>query len=150
MPEHAAKPRLAKARVLFACVGSTCRSLTAEFIARERFGNIIEPLSTGFRPRQAADAENAIDTLRVVLSIDASGHTPREIRQLDLQSFDLAVTMEKWVADRFAKQFPADPPERVIKWKIDDPCGDDLERYRTCPQAIFNELKGLVKGIVSP
>ena len=150
MPGHPAKPSLARTKVLFACVGNTCRSLMAEFIARERFGDTIEPLSAGFRPQQAADAENAIYTLRSVLNIDASGHTPRDIRELDLSSFDLAVTMDKWVAERFAKEFPTYPSERVIRWKIDDPFGDDLEQYRTCAQAIFKELKGLVKALRSP
>jgi len=135
-----------KTRVLFVCAGNTYRSVMAEFIARGRFGSVIEPASAGFRPQQAADAKNASYTLQSLLKIDASGHEPQDIRQLDVSSFDLVVAMDEWVADNFMRDFPTYPPEHLIRWKIDDPYGDDLEQYRTYAQAVFKELKGLVKG----
>lgn len=117
----------------------------AEFIARERFGNVLDASSAGFRPQQSADAENAIYTLKRVLNIDASGHIPRDIRQVEVVKFDLVVAMDKAVADEFADEFRAFPLERLVRWKIDDPWGDDLRTYERCAQAIFRELKALVK-----
>lgn len=115
----------------------------AEFIAREKFGNIIEPSSAGFRPQRPEDAENAIYTLKTLLNIDASGHQPRDILQVDVNSYSIVVAMDAWVAKQFKAHFPAYPPERLIKWRINDPMGDNLEDYRRCAQAIFKELKTL-------
>ncbi len=69
-----------KKRILFACVGNTCRSLIAEFITRKKFGRVIVPASAGFNPGSQKDAESAIYTLRMLFDIDASEHRPRLTR----------------------------------------------------------------------
>lgn len=147
MVRDSTNPKTTKTRVLFACVGNTCRSVMAEFIARERFGRFFEPSSAGIRPQQPADAGNAVYTLKMVLNIEASGHVPRDIRQVDVMSFDLVVAMDKAVADKFVGEFRTFPAERLVRWNIDDPYGDDLRRYEHCAQAIFGELKALVKTV---
>ena len=115
----------------------------AEFIAREKFGGIIQPSSAGFRPQGPRDAENAIYTLKTLFNINASRHQPRDIHEIDVSSYDLVVVMDGWVAKQFKTHFPAYPPERLVKWKIDDPYGDNLDDYWRCAQAIFKELKKL-------
>lgn len=115
----------------------------AEFIARKKFGSIIEVSSAGFRPQASRDAENAIYTLKTLLNIDATGHEPRDIRAIDVDSFDLIVAMDGSVAKQIREHFPTFPVRRVVKWRINDPWGDDLAEYRRCAQAIFAELKKL-------
>lgn len=132
-----------KLKVLFACAGNTCRSVLAEYISRSKFGDILEPASAGFKPQSAADAENAINTLKSFLNIDASGHHPRDIRGVDVNGFDIVVAMDSSIAKQFTALFPAFPVERLIKWKIDDPWGDNLMEYERCAQAIFSALKTL-------
>lgn len=137
---------MGKRRVLFVCTGNTCRSLMAEFISRKKFGDHLEPASAGLRPQDPGDAENAIYTLKRFLNVDASGHTPRQVRDLDVYTFDLVVTMDKWVAGQFKAAFPGFPRERLIQWKIADPFGDDLDEYRRCAQAIFGQMKTLASS----
>jgi protein-tyrosine-phosphatase len=141
MAEHRSEVRATGKRVLFVCAGNTCRSLMAEFIGRERFGDSLETLSAGLRPQQPADAANAIYTLKAVFNIDASWHVPKDVRQVELCNFDLVITMDQRVARKFADQFPDFPTERLLKWKIDDPYGDDLAEYRRCGLAILKQLK---------
>lgn len=130
-----------KLKVLFACEGNTCRSVLAEYISRAKFGDVLEPESAGFKPQPAADAGNAIYTLKSFLNINALGHCPRDIRRLDANSFDFVVAMDSFIAKKFSTLFPAFPTERLIKWKIDDPWGDNLAEYRGCAHAIFEALK---------
>ena len=82
-------------------------------------------------------------TLKSFLNIDASGHRPRDIREVDIDGFDIVVAMDSSIAKKFTALFPAYPVERLIKWKIDDPWGDNLAEYRRCAQAIFAALKNL-------
>jgi protein-tyrosine-phosphatase len=130
--------------VLFACAGNTCRSLMAEFIARGRFGHLLESSSAGFNPGSRTDAKNTINTLKKLLEIDASAHTPRRITQADLDGADLVVAMDGWVARQFRQEFPEHPPAQLVRWRIPDPFGDDLEEYERCASRLFKEIKRLV------
>jgi len=143
MNEESVASLVKKHRVLFACTGNTCRSLMAEFIARKKFGVIIEVSSAGFCPQAPRDAENAIYTLKTLLNIDASGHVPRDIRVINVDSFDLVVAMDSSVAKQIRERFPTYPVQRVLKWRINDPWGDNLAEYQRCARAIFAELKNL-------
>lgn len=84
--------------LLFVCAGNTCRSLMAEALAHRRFGDSVRVSSAGLSPQQAADAKNAIDTLKFEFGLDFSGHVPRNVRALDLEAFDLVVAMDKTIA----------------------------------------------------
>jgi protein-tyrosine-phosphatase len=46
-------------KVLFVCTGNTCRSVFAEYLGRQVFGDAVEFESAGIRPQRAADAESA-------------------------------------------------------------------------------------------
>ncbi|WP_411727439.1 low molecular weight phosphatase family protein [Methyloglobulus sp.] len=132
-----------KPHILFICVGNTCRSVLAEYITRKKFGRFVEVASAGIRPGTSGDASNAIYILEQQLNIDASSHTPRNVRDLDLAAFDLLVAMDKQIARDLQQFFPSLPLGRIIQWRIDDPYGDDLEEYKRCAIVISQELKKL-------
>ena len=114
-------------RVLFVCTGNTCRSVLAEYIARDVFGDAASFESAGIKPQQAADAENAVYTLRANFNIDASQHVPRDVRLLDLNQFSLIIALENHVA-RVLKGLGVDA-SRTKTWQIKDPYGSDLTEY---------------------
>ncbi|MGH9318849.1 MAG: low molecular weight phosphatase family protein [Vicinamibacteria bacterium] len=58
-------------RVLFVCTGNTCRSVIAEYIARDTFGNAVTFESAGIKPQPAADAENAVYGYDLELNSDS-------------------------------------------------------------------------------
>ncbi len=122
---------LAPQRVLFVCTGNTCRSVFAEYIARHSFGGAVVFESAGFNPQSAADAGNAIYTLKKNFDIDAAGHIPRDIRSLDLAGFSLIIALEKGVARKLVQVLGA-PASKVRLWNIRDPWGPDLNEYDTC------------------
>jgi len=132
-----------KPRILFVCTGNTCRSVLAEYITRRKFGASVEATSAGIRPGSIGDMTNAVYMLKRLLNIDASGHRPRDVREVDLEAFELLVAMDNHVARELLQLFPALPLDRLIRWRIKDPYGDDLAEYEHCAQAVYKELKKL-------
>lgn len=114
-------------RVLFVCVGNTCRSVFAEYLARHVFGEAVIFESAGISPQPAGDAENAVYTLKKNFDIDASKHMPRDVRSLDLTAFTLIIAFEKTAA-KLVQELGA-PASKVIRWKVQDPFGPDLTEY---------------------
>lgn len=137
------------ARLLFVCQGNTCRSLIAEFIARELCGKMIESTSAGFEPQKVGDAANAIDCLKDHFGIDASTHVPKDVGLLDVKVYDYVIVMDRRIAIRFKGKYPAYPDERLIRWKIKDPWGN-VDEYKPCALSIIKELRRLRSKIVGP
>ena len=101
----------------------------------------MEPSSAGLRPQPKCDAENAVFTLANI-GIDASGHEPRNLGGLDLNSYDLIVAMDKNVREELQLVFQV-PENKLKAWNIDDPYGHNLEEYASCARAITDELRKL-------
>ena len=130
-------------KILFVCSGNTCRSVLAEYIARHRFGSVIEAASVGIRPQTATDAASAIETLKE-LGIDASQHQPRGLEQVDPNAFDRVVIMEPFVLKKFKEKFPSFSQDRLTKWNNADPW-DNPAAYKGCAENIFVQLRALLR-----
>jgi len=126
-------------KLLIVCQGNTCRSVMAEALARRRFGDKISVSSAGLNPQTPIEASMAIETLKTYFKIDASGHIPRAVNDLQFEDFDYVVAVEKPVAKRLSGV----PPERLIVWNIPDPWGDDLLEYRSAALRINQEVSKL-------
>lgn len=98
----------------------------AEFLTRRRFGNAVNVCSAGIRPGKPEDAKDAIETLREYFDLNASEHTPRDVKALNLEAFDHVVALDKDVA----KKLKTITKREIIVWQIDDPLGDDLLVYK--------------------
>lgn len=132
-----------KPKVLFVCAGNTCRSVLAEYIARKKFRQIAEFSSAGLEPGTIEDTENAIYTIKRSFDGDASDHRPRDVKTLDVSAFELVVAMDNQIAKGVQTIFPNFPVDRLVKWRIKDPYGDDLGEYEQCAFTINAELKKL-------
>jgi protein-tyrosine-phosphatase len=100
----------------------------AEYIARDLFEGIVLFESAGFAPQAAADARNAIDTLRLNFGIDAENHVPRDVRSLDLGAYTLIIALDRRVAKRLIQEVGL-PGPKVKLWNINDPYGADPSEY---------------------
>lgn len=81
---------MSKSRVLFLCVGNTCRSQMAEAIVNTRLGDRWEAFSAGSRPGSVVNPF-AIKVL-AELGIDHHGR-PKSFDTFEGQSFDRVVTL---------------------------------------------------------
>ena len=128
-------------RVLFVCTGNTCRSVLAEYLGRKFLSSKFRFESAGIRPQKAEDADNAIFILRDRFNIDASAHQPRDVRDVDVEGFDLVIAIGDNAA-AFVKAMGV-PEPKVTTWAISDPWGGDLTEYDAAALAIRKKLARL-------
>lgn len=119
-------------RLLFVCVGNTCRSQMAEALARD-LGH--EAASAGTNARGNVNvAEDALEVLRE-LGVDASGQNPKSVDSINTTGFDRIISMGCGV------ECPALPID--VDWGLDDPVGGGIEIYRETRDRILGHLTGL-------
>lgn len=125
--------------ILFVCSGNTCRSIMAEALTKNRYGDQVLVKSAGLKPGTPEETTSAIETLHTHFGINPFKHIPLGVQCLNLQDFNLIVAMDKNVA----KKLKDVPPSQLLTWRIDDPYGDDLEEYRRCALRINQEISRL-------
>ncbi len=121
-------PNVAGMRILFVCVGNSCRSQMAEGLARS-MGH--EASSAGTHPA-ASVAPHAL-TLLESRGIDTSDLRPQSIDEFEPESFDMVVSMGCGVHC---------PAVRLDQdWALEDPVGQAYEVYEQTAKEIERRLK---------
>jgi arsenate reductase len=128
------KPIAVKKRVLFVCIGNSCRSQMAEAFARAYGADIIEAQSAGVSPATFIAPLTKQTLGERNLNIDA--HFPKGMELMRRQSFDLVVNMSG-VPVRL-------PGARVVDWAVPDPIGHNETYYRT----VAEQIEGLVMRLI--
>lgn len=122
-------------RVLFVCIGNSCRSQMAEGFARAYGADVLIPASAGLFPAIGI----APDTKRAMLerNIDIGDHFPKTIRHLGRARFDLAVNMS-------GEEIPPDAGGRIVEWDVPDPVCESYERHCEIRDQIESKVMNLV------
>ncbi len=119
-------------KVLFVCVGNSCRSQMAEGFARA-MGH--DAASAGTEPASSVSG-TAIQVMHEV-DIDLSSHAPKLLDWDTLKEYDRVITMGCGVAESC-------PSLRTDEdWGLDDPVGKPIEIFR----AIRDEIQQRVAGL---
>jgi len=131
-------------RVLFVCIGNSCRSQMAEAFARVLGGDVIVPASAGLSP--AMDV--APDTVRAMAEKDIvmRDHFPKSVRNLSRIRFDTIVNMSQrplpWTQ-------ASDTPVQLVEWEIPDPIGMTYEEHCEIRDAIEGKVVELIAELRS-
>lgn len=125
-------------RVLFVCIGNSCRSQMAEAFARAYGNGILEPSSAGVYPA----ARVAPDTIRAMAekNIDLTGQSPKSVEKMDLSKFDLIVDMSGGLMDG-APKIPTE------EWEVDDPIALDYDEHCQVRDHIELLVKNLIREL---
>ena len=117
-------------RLLFVCVGNSCRSQMAEGIARH-LGH--EAASAGTHPADQVSA-NALEVLKSK-GISIEGLEPKSVDLFDAKDFDLVISMGCGVSC---------PTMRIDQdWGLDDPVGQPLSVFEATAEEIERRLSEL-------
>jgi arsenate reductase len=122
---------MAKTKVLFICLGNSCRSIMAEAITRHRCGDRWEAASAGLSPLGFV----APETLAVLaeMGVSVAGLRSKGLREFDLTEFGLLVNL----TDRaWPGELPRGSGVTVLQRPVPDPYGGSLEMYRRSREAI--------------
>jgi len=129
-------------KILFVCIGNTCRSQMAEALARHSASDVIEPASAGLSP-----FGKIVEPTRKILlerGIPMDGQHSKGLRDVEPDSFDLIVNMSGMPGRALF------PGAKVVDWDIADPYGEDLLMYRQICDEIEEHLGALVADLRLP
>jgi len=122
-------------RILFACVGNSCRSQMAEAFCRV-LGRDVECESAGSSPAERV-APNAVAVMKEV-GIDISGARTKGFRDVTAGGYDYMVAMGCTVTCPFI------PGTKEIRWDIPDPYAKGIKDYRHVRDMIRTEVTALL------
>lgn len=124
---------MSRRRVLFVCIGNSCRSQMAEAFARRYGADVIEAESAGIAPCEMV----APVTREVMLekNIDLDGCEPKGLAQTG-GNFDLIVNM----SGRLLPNTGAP----VREWHVEDPIWVSAERHREIRDEIEMRVQKLI------
>ena len=126
---------VAAKRVLFVCVGNSCRSQMAEALARHHASDVIRASSAGISPLGII----AEPTRKVLLErgVLMPGHASKGTTEANIQSAELIVNMTGIHGKALFRENLSAP---VLDWDVTDPYGDDMGVYRR----VCDEIEALV------
>jgi arsenate reductase (thioredoxin) len=127
-------------KVLFVCIGNSCRSQMAEALARYHAPELVEAESAGIRPLGRVSPE-ALAVLQE-MGIRAEGHYSKSINDV-LQFFEPEIVVNM-SGQKLQGWFAA---KEIIDWKVQDPYGSELETYRKICSAIESKMVKFMKDL---
>ena len=107
-------------KVLFLCVGNSCRSQMAEGFARRYGSDVMQPSSAGFAP--ASIVQPLTKKVMEAKNINIDAQSPKSLDSVPVRTFDLIVNMS-------GRPLPRKVPIAVRNWSIEDPIGAPEEVY---------------------
>jgi len=124
-------------KVLFVCIGNSCRSQMAEALARALASDVIAPSSAGLSPLGFI----APPTLAVLeeRGAGADGQYSKSLPEANADGAEMVINMSGHPIDRLFTGSKA----RIENWDIADPYGEDIELYRRIRDEIEEHLKHL-------
>lgn len=128
---------MAAAKVLFLCIGNSCRSQMAEALARHLAPEVIHPSSAGLAPLGSiAPGTRAV---LAEIGVGCDGQASKPLRHADCENLDLLVNL----SGQSLENLFDDPVVPVEDWDVRDPFGGDLEDYRRARDDIDRRVRDL-------
>ena len=101
-------------RILFLCMGNSCRSQMAKGWLRHLAGPPVEAFSAGTEPQTVNPL--AVESMKE-RAVDISGHRSKSVQEFLGQRFDFVIT----VCDRAQESCPTFPDSSLRHWNVPDP-----------------------------
>jgi arsenate reductase len=127
-------------RVLFVCIGNSCRSPMAEAIAQHLAPDVIEASSAGLAP--LGYISPATRTVLTEIGISSARQQSKALRESDVAQAHLLINMAGRPVEHL---FHASTP--VEYWDVADPFGNDLASYRRARDEIHRRVTELAKRL---
>ncbi len=126
-------------KMLFVCVGNTCRSQMAEGFARHYGKDVVDVRSAGTNSMAIVNS-NTIEAMKEI-GIDISWHTSKQLTYEMMEWADVVVTLGGLPASALC---PASYAGGKLDWNIADPLGRPPEVMRAVRDDIGRRVKELI------
>ena len=127
-----------KKRVLFVCIGNSCRSPMAEAFARAYGSDVLEARSAGLAP--ASIVQELTKQVLKERNVPAEDLFPKGLELMLGEPFDVVVNLSGLQLPQLWKT----QPPRVVTWPVPDPIGKDEAVYRE----VAARIEALVMGLI--
>ncbi|HTB14319.1 MAG TPA: hypothetical protein VK752_22260 [Bryobacteraceae bacterium] len=135
-PERpAASIQRTRKRVLFVCIGNSCRSQMAEGFARAYGGDILIAASAGLSP--AAIVQPLTKQVLAGRNIRIDDQFPKGMEIITREPFDVIVNMS-------GHPLPLASDAQVREWSVRDPIGESEQIYKS----VAEQIEGLVMRLI--
>jgi arsenate reductase len=135
-PERpAASIQRTRKRVLFVCIGNSCRSQMAEGFARAYGGDILIAASAGLSP--ALIVQPLTQQVLADRNINIGDQFPKGMEILMQEQFDVIINMS-------GQKLPLAPGATVRDWPVRDPIGQTEQVYKS----VAEQIEGLVMRLI--
>jgi arsenate reductase len=124
-----------KKRVLFVCIGNSCRSQMAEGFARAYGADILTASSAGLSP--ASIVQPLTRQVLAHRNIRIDDQFPKGMEILMQEQFDVIINMS-------GQKLPLAPGALVRDWPVRDPIGEQEPVYK----AVAEQIEGLVMRLI--
>ena len=124
-----------RVRVLFVCLGNSCRSQMAEGFARAHGGDVLEAQSAGIQP--ASRVSRRASKVMEEKGVSLSGFLPKSISSLNLANFDIIVNLSEY-------SLP-DTATLVLKRALHDPMAGDEDAFRDVREDVEQVVRLLIE-----
>ncbi len=125
-------------RLLFVCVGNSCRSQMAEGLARTMGGDGVDATSAGTAPAEAV-APKAVEAM-AELGIDIAHQSPKVLSRELIDRAEIVLTM----GCDARGMCPAGWLVEAVEWEIEDPMGKGLAKYMEVRDIIRRHVHDLL------
>jgi arsenate reductase (thioredoxin) len=122
-------------KVLFVCIGNSCRSQMAEGFARKYGSDVLEPSSAGFAP--ANIVQPLTKKVMEAKNINIDDQFPKNLDQVGVAQFDLIINIS-------GNKLPDRLPVEVREWTVEDPIGQSEDTYVQVRDQLENQVMGLI------
>ncbi|MBT8358132.1 MAG: NAD(P)H-dependent oxidoreductase [Deltaproteobacteria bacterium] len=137
------KPFVGRKKILFACIGNTCRSQMAAAFAQYFSGEKIEALSGGSKPEKEVNP----------VMVEAMGEVGIDMAFRQTQSLESAISdvkPEMIITMGCGEDCPYVPGAMIQDWDLPDPAGKSIDFMRTVRDEIEKRVKELAASIDDP
>ena len=130
-----------KVRVLFVCIGNSCRSQMAEGFARHKHTDVMEPLSAGAHPALIVQPETI--AIMAEKGVSLEGQHAKPISSIPSSEVDLVVNMSGFPVIPLLPAFRGGN----LVWAVTDPIGRSFEAYGTVRDRIEALVQELAENL---
>jgi protein-tyrosine-phosphatase len=131
-------------KVLFVCIGNSCRSQMAEAYANHFGKGKLQAFSAGSHPLGVIAAET-YEVMREK-GISLEGQSSKSVREVSVAEMDVVVGMGFEVAC----PVPAGFKGRVVEWHIPDPYAHGMDTFRDVRDVIERQVLALITDLLPP
>ncbi len=131
-----------KTKVLFVCIGNMIRSQMAEGFARHAGSAFTTVFSAGVAHTGVVSEEATV--VMGEKGIDIHRQYSKGLSDVPIGEMDYIVNISGYPNE---KVFPAALPAKIIIWRIDDPLGESVDRFRITRDIIEGKVEEFLRQL---